>query len=255
MSVALLTGEHRLVLVVVALIAGGLAGFLAWRRTRPAPAIACAALAAVAVLALATDRAVAVIAASALAGGDAYNEYQMIRVSPWGPAALALGGAAAAAIVALGVIASRRVASPWRRAILIGLRTGAALTALVLFIEPAIELREVAREPNRIAVVVDDSLSMSLRDDPDGPTRFERAREILDRSEATFSTWRQDHEIDVYTFSDDLERASMETVATGEPTGDATRFRRALDRLRAGYEGADLAGIVLISDGIATDDL
>ena len=39
---------------------------------------------------------------------------------------------------------------------MIGLRGGAAVGALVVFLEPAVELRQVAREPNRIAVLIDD---------------------------------------------------------------------------------------------------
>jgi uncharacterized membrane protein len=254
-SVALLAAEPRLVLLAVLLTAGVAAGMLAWRRTHPGPAIACAAVAAVAVVVLAADRAVGVVARSAMAGGEAFNEHQLTMLSPWGPFALAAGVAAAAAVVILGAMASRRVSSPWRRAVLIGLRAGAALVALTLFLEPAIELREVAREPNRVVVLIDDSRSMSLRDEPGGPTRLERAREVLERSQPTFSAWRARHDLDVYHFSDDLERVSPDAAATGDAEGEATRLRRALEGVRAAYEGADLAGIVLISDGITTDDL
>ena len=80
----------------------------------------------------------------------------------------------ALAVVVLSWLSSTRVASPWRRAALIALRAGAAACALVLFLEPAIELRQVAREPNRVAVLVDDSLSMSLRDQADGPQTAHR---------------------------------------------------------------------------------
>ena len=252
MSFALLSDEHRIALAALVLVGAAIAGLLVWRRAPPWPAIACLAAALLAGAALGIDRAVALLAEGATPADQPFDEHELTRTSPWGPVGLGAGAAATLAIVALGVVSTRGIASPWGRSALIALRTGAALAALVLFVEPAIELRDVAREPNHIAVIVDDSLSMSLREDEDGPTRFERARELLGASEATFSAWREDREIDAFRFSDDLERAALETVTAGDPEGRSTRFRRALEGLRDAYEDRDLAGAVLISDGIPT---
>ena len=84
---------------------------------------------------------------------------------------------------------------------------------LTLFLEPAIELRQVARDPNRVAIVIDRSQSMGLREDPAGDTRIERARAILDKSAATLDGWQSKHEIDVYEFAEALVPSSRRTSA------------------------------------------
>ena len=137
---------------------------------------------------------------------------------------------------------------------MIGLRAGAAVGALVVFLEPAVELRQVAREPNRIAVLVDDSASMALAERPGGPTRIERARELLGVVEDDARrAGASDHKLDYYTFAEtiarDVARGRSQTTAA---TGKATLIRKALEQVRGRYEGRDLAGVVLISDGAAT---
>jgi len=55
-----------------------------------------------------------------------FNEYRWVMLAPWGRPGLALGAAAVIAIVALSWRASRG-APAWRRAMMIGLRGGAAV--------------------------------------------------------------------------------------------------------------------------------
>jgi len=112
----------------------------------------------------------------------------------------------------------------------------------------------VAREPNRVAILVDDSRSMGLRETPKGPTRTERVRAMLDASSDALDAWREHHQLDVYTFSDAVASAALDRVATAPPTGDATLLRKALEAVRARYDGRDLAGVVLVSDGAGTGD-
>ncbi len=140
----------------------------------------------------------------------------------------------------------------WRRATMIGLRAGAAVTALVMFLEPAVELRQVAREPNRIAVLIDDSKSMALSEDPKGPSRIERARQLLADSGETLASWEHTHKIDYYTFAETVNATTRAGLASDTAQGKATLIRKALEYIRGHYEGRDLAGIVLISDGAST---
>jgi uncharacterized membrane protein len=180
-----------------------------------------------------------------------FNEYRWVMLAPWGRLGLMLGGIAVLAITLLAWRATRG-SRGWRRATMIGLRAGAAVAALVVFLEPAVELRQVAREPNRIAIVIDDSKSMSLAEDPSGPTRIERVRKLLEKSSKQLADWERDHKIDYYTFGETLSATSLAGLATANATGKATLIRKALDQVRSRYEGRDLAGIILISDGAAT---
>ena len=201
--------------------------------------------------ALAGEALVALTVRLAAPGAADFNEYRWVMLAPWGRLGLALGGAAVIGIVALAWRATRG-APAWRRATMIGLRAGGAVAALVMFLEPAVELRQVAREPNRVAILVDDSKSMSLAEDPHGPSRIERARRLLAASSATLAAWEQDHKLDYYTLAETTSSTNLAALATDPASGKATLIRKGLEAVRARYEGADLAGIVLISDGAAT---
>ncbi|HTM22919.1 MAG TPA: glutamine amidotransferase [Kofleriaceae bacterium] len=254
MNVELLSAGQRWLALVVLLASTAAAVILARRGARGGWVAAASGLAVVAAGALLAHLLVGWVVARAAPSDADYNEYHWVLLSPWGRRGLALGAAAALAVALLGLKGARGVASPWRRSLIAGLRIAAAACALVLFLEPAIELRQVAREPNRIAVVVDESRSMALRDQPDGPTRQQRVRRLLDDSAETFAAWRSRHHIDFYGFADVLAGSSEASAAAHAPTGAATQMRQALENTRSRYDGRDLAGIVLISDGVATDD-
>jgi len=201
--------------------------------------------------ALAAEALIAVTVRLAAPKAADFNEYRWVFLAPWGRIGLALGAAAVAGIVALAWRASRG-ANAWRRATMIGLRAGAAVTALVVFLEPAVELRQVAREPNRIAVLIDDSRSMALAEDPRGLTRIARARKLLADSGDALAAWERDHKIDYYTFADTVNATTLAALTVDTAQGKSTLIRKALEYIRGRYEGRDLAGIVLISDGAST---
>ncbi|HKE19811.1 MAG TPA: glutamine amidotransferase [Kofleriaceae bacterium] len=254
MLIELFSASHRIALGGAAAGFALVAGILAWRRVRAGAVVAAASAAAVALILLGLEQVIAWLVAVSAPGASDFNEYRWVLLAPWGRAGMGLGLLCVGGVIVLAWLSTQRVLSPWRRAVLVALRSAAAACALTLFLEPAIELRQVAREPNRVAVLVDDSLSMSLRDRTDGPTRAQRARSIVERSSGAFASWRADHHIDFYTFSDALVPASEPTVGTAPPAGKATLVRQALEQLRAHYQGSDLAAIILISDGIGTGD-
>jgi uncharacterized membrane protein len=249
-TIALFSAHLRYALAIAAAVLA-LATLLVVRRghTRVGAALGVATLAAVG--ALAGEALVALTVRLAAPGASDFNDHRWVFLSPWGRLGLYLGGAAVVAIVLLSWRASRG-AAVWRRAMLVGLRGGAATVALVVFLEPAVELRQVAREPNRIAVLIDDSKSMSLAESKDGPTRIERARRMIDASRGTLEAWQREHKIDYYTFSDTVAATTPEALAADRAQGKSTLIRKALEAVRGRYEGHDLAGIVLVSDGAAT---
>ena len=252
MTVALFDPRMRWVLAAIAVL-GLLIAIVARRRGSPrlGTLALCALFGALGVLV--AEALVALTVRIAAPPSVEYNEHRWVLLAPWRRRGLWLGSIAVAAIAALGWRASRG-ATPLRRAAMVSLRAAAAVVALVVFLEPAIELRQVAREPNRVAIVIDDSRSMALRDQVSGPTRTERVRALLDDSAPTLAAWRKHHQLDIYTFSDVLSPGALDGVARTTATGDATLIRKALEALRARYDGRDLAGVVLLSDGAATGE-
>ena len=89
-----------------------------------------------------------------------------------GVALLFAAAALAMALSALSLAEERR----GRGALLLRLRALAILACLVTALQPTIELRQVTRLPNRVAVLVDASRSMEVRPPDGGPSRAERAR-------------------------------------------------------------------------------
>ncbi len=253
MLVSLLSGPWRIGLLAAL---GGFALVAAlsrWRRGPTGLTVATASAALVLALALVGERLVAWNVSSSVPPGDAFNEWRWVLSAPWGRAGIIAGIAVAAATVLLSFFGTRRETRPGRRALLVSLRAGACGAALILFLEPALELRHVTREPNHIAFLVDDSRSMGLAETPGGETRAARAARVIADARATFQAWREDHILDFYTFSDTLAPTAESVLrAPAHPRGDATLLREALEQVQNHYDSHDLAGVVVVSDGTPT---
>jgi hypothetical protein len=255
MAFTLLSLSERIAVLGGAVVLAGLA-FALGRRPGRGRWVALAALGAVVLGGIAVAELMIALALAAAAPASAdFNEYRWVLMAPWGRLGVILGVAAAAVACGLGWWTSKRARTPLERAAMIALCCAASVAALVLFLQPAVELRQVAREPNHLAVLVDASQSMGLAEDPGGPRRIDRARALLDRSAPALAAWQERHRVDVFGFAEALETSTLEAVARTEPDGRATNMYHALDQVRARYDGADLAGVILISDGIATGGL
>jgi uncharacterized membrane protein len=255
MAFTLLSLSERVAVLGGAVVLAALA-FALGRRPGRGRWVVLAALGAVVLAGIAIAELMIALALSAAAPASAdFNEYRWVLMAPWGRLGVILGVAAAAVACGLGWWTSKRARTPLERAAMIALRCAAAVAALVLFLQPAVELRQVAREPNHLAVLVDESQSMRLAEDPGGPRRIDRARALLDRSAGALAAWQERHRVDVFGFAEALETSTLEAVARSEPDGRATNIYHALDQVRARYDGTDLAGVILISDGVGTGGL
>jgi uncharacterized membrane protein len=185
-----------------------------------------------------------------LGESGAFNEWRLVFLGPWGRT-LALA-ALLLALVALALTwrGYRRLPRLGPRLLLTVLRGGALAAALLLLVQPAIQLRHVTRIPNRLAVLVDDSRSMGLTE-VGGATRAARGAEILRRSQPAFERLGRDHRLDFYRFGPTLTPTTADEVLqpVAPPAGAATRLNEALQALRGRYAGRDLAGVVVLSDG------
>lgn len=157
-------------------------------------------------------------------------------------------------LLAAGVMAlsawNLRDAQPTRRLKLLLLRLVVVLLALYLYAQPAVQLQDVTRVKNHLVVLVDGSLSMSLRDGPKTPRRVERVQRFLREMSPELVGLGRDHVLDVFTFGDLLKEASTDALAEKAPTNaEATQLLEALTEVSARYKGKELAAVVVLSDG------
>ncbi len=132
------------------------------------------------------------------------------------------------------------------------LRAAALLACLTVALQPTLELRQIVRVPNRVAVLVDASRSMDVRPPDGGPSRAERAATLLTEASTARAAWERDgHRVDIYTFGEGLVPSTVEALRA-PPAADATRIGEALAELGTRYVGHDLGAVVVISDGIDT---
>ena len=104
--------------------------------------------------------------------------------SHYGRGGVALLVAAAVVAVALSALALNDERPARAARCCCGLRVAGVLACLLTALEPTVELRQVTRVPNRVAVLVDASRSMEVRPPDGGPSRAERAAALLDRGGA-----------------------------------------------------------------------
>lgn len=179
-----------------------------------------------------------------------FEDSKLVLLSSWGTTGLVL--ALVVAALALGLSAW----GTWRggrsvpaRLLLVGLRALSVAAVLLLVLQPAIQIRNVTRVPNHVAILVDASRSMKVRERAGDPTRFQRAVAVIRRSERRLRRWREQRNVQVLGFGAEVE-ASGGRIESLRPDQPATKTRAALARVVQLYGNQDLAAVVLLSDGI-----
>jgi hypothetical protein len=130
------------------------------------------------------------------------------------------------------------------RSAAIGLLQTAFLALLLLLLwHPALSVASLKPQENIIAVLVDDSRSMALREG--GRTRLERAREVL--GGGLLSGLGQRFQTRLYRFGSALERVEKpEQLVADAP---ASRIGEALKSIAADASSLPIGAVVLLSDG------
>ncbi len=159
---------------------------------------------------------------------------------------------AAAIVAALAVLAyllwrKRGGLSPamtgWRPAAIWALQGAMAALLLAMLWHPAISVSTLKPQQNVVAVLLDDSRSMSIRED--GAARIERARGTLDGG--LRAALEKKFQVRLYRFGETLERIQKPDQATG--ASGATRISGALRQVAAEAASLPVGAVVLLSDG------
>jgi uncharacterized membrane protein len=138
------------------------------------------------------------------------------------------------------------------RATCLGLKTLGLIALALCLLDPVWVGQRAKPGANYFAVLVDNSQGLQLKDRGDDRTRADRLRETLDTGERTWLT-RLDEDFKLRRYSFDTRLQAVSDFAGLEFDGNATALGGALRSLADRFHGQPLAGIVLLSDGIATD--
>lgn len=158
------------------------------------------------------------------------------------PIVLAVAAVAAGALSWLTYGRSTPTVTGWRRGGLAALRFGALFVVILLLLEPVWTRITRSGEPPLLAVLVDDSESLTLGDGPAAALR------------AALDGLPDDAALRFYRFSS--EAVPVGARLPGDSLrfdGERTDIASALTRVEADFAGRNLRGVVLLSDGRVTD--
>jgi uncharacterized membrane protein len=183
--------------------------------------------------------------------GD-YNAGDVLWLGDWSPTWIAL--LAILGVLVIGISAyDLRTLAAHRRWTLVGLRGVVYAVAVMLLLEPAIDLKNISKVKNDVAVLVDTSRSMTLKTGEDADqTRYDRASAALEDMKSVLERTKDDHNFHFYAFGDGLSPSSRSALAGAKPTEDASDLTGALETVKQDLDVENLGGLVVLSDGIDT---
>jgi uncharacterized membrane protein len=172
-----------------------------------------------------------------------FHRSQFVLLAPWPLWGLGVAIIAAAALLWWhvrrhhGLLTGARPAAIWL------LET--ALIALVLFLlwHPALSVATLKQQQNVIAVLVDDSRSMSIAES--GGTRAEQVKALL--SGGLLDDLGKKFQVRMYRFGKEAER--IQKTEGLKAAGEATRIGDSLKQVLAESSSLPLGAVVLLSDG------
>ncbi|MBC8286364.1 MAG: hypothetical protein H8E42_02705 [Nitrospinae bacterium] len=179
---------------------------------------------------------------------EVYNQWQL-HWSPEDPAVI-YGVLGVVIPIALWFFwtSLNRVGSRSRKLLLFVLRLAAFTLLLLILLKPELEFRKSQTLKNSIAVLLDNSKSLSIKTD-ESP-RIDLIKKALATNASYLEKLGQDFNVDYYFVSDDIEKAAARTVESlYQPHRPFTNLTRVFEELAEHYPRPSLQGVFLFSDG------
>jgi uncharacterized membrane protein len=172
-----------------------------------------------------------------------FQKGKFVLLTPWPLWLLGIAILVAAVLLFWHVRRNHGMLSGWRPGIIWLLES--CLIALILFLlwHPALSVATLRPQQNVVAVLLDDSHSMTISDS--GGTRLARAQAVLDSG--LLKSLGEKFQVRLYKFGTEPERIQKTEGLTA--SAPATRIGNSLDRVLAESSSLPLGAIVLLSDG------
>ena len=143
-----------------------------------------------------------------------------------------------------------RVGSLMRKLLLFALRLSVFALLLLIVLKPELEFRKSHTLKNSIAVLLDDSKSLSIKTSPDESLRIDLVKDALQANASYFESLAKEYNLDYYFLSDDIEKTGVGAVQTDyQPRRPFTNLTQAFEALSEHYPKQSLQGVFLFSDG------
>ncbi|MEM9079080.1 MAG: hypothetical protein AAGC74_00110 [Verrucomicrobiota bacterium] len=165
-------------------------------------------------------------------------------------------------LIALAVIAIALILSYWKNPSMpVGHRflaaslkwTGFALL-LVFLLQPEVVTSFIRPGTNHWAILLDNSASMTLKDQKNERSRADTLQELFPAEPASWQeSLAKDFLVDSYTYDVRLQQNDPDTPLSFE--GPRSALGKALNDLHDRYQGRPLAGILVLTDGSPSDSL
>ncbi len=130
---------------------------------------------------------------------------------------------------------------PRRRIILSTLRALTLSLILMLFFEPILHLIQRDEQPPIVAVLVDNSQSMTLNEGSESVRRFLKGE--------PFKSLSSPIDVRTYNFSSTLPKATLESPDSLKFNGETTNLSEVISQIRKRLVSENIQSVVLLSDG------
>jgi len=141
-----------------------------------------------------------------------------------------------------------RIGSTPKKFFLFSLRVFAFVFLLMILLRPELEFKKSHTLKNHIAVLLDNSKSLSIKTFPKEIPRIELVKKTLEFNKEYLKQLKNDFHIDTYFVSDGIRKTNS-SLKNYQAHRSYTDFNRVLEELNRGYESKSLQGVLLFSDG------
>ena len=143
-----------------------------------------------------------------------------------------------------------RIRSPRKKFFIFGLRVLTFLLVTALLFQPELELKKTRELKNTVAVLLDNSKSMSIKTFPEEITRANILSKAFKKNRQYFEDLKKNFRLEIYYSSNQLETVSLnDAVRFYKPDGIRTDFKNVFKELKKRHDGKSLKGVLLFSDG------
>ena len=144
----------------------------------------------------------------------------------------------------------RRLQSPFRKIFIISLRVLTFLLLVFIILKPELEFKKSRTLKNSIAILVDNTKSMSIKTFPSEMSRSTFVRKTLEKNKSVLDSLKNNFQVDYYFVSDQIEPISSAKLKEHYHTKQSnTDIEKVFSQLNKQYEGKSLQGVMLFSDG------